>query len=117
LVPRNRFAPVKATGDLLALRSDAFEVTADQRLELVPERHGLPPDISLDDRHYKSLAALEAGFAQTAPSLRHCAKLQVEGPWCFEHGVVCQGTVKFTNPHRRSAPVRAGLYHDVTTEL
>ena len=117
LVPRNRFAPVKATSDLLALRSDAYAVTADQRLELVAERHGLPPEVSLDDRYYKLLAGLEAGFERTAPSLRHCAKFKVEGPWRFENGVVCQGTVKFTNHSPRPATARAGHYQDVATEL
>ena len=117
LVPRNRFAPVKATSDLLALRSDAYAVTADQRLELVAERHGLPPEVSLDDRYYKLLAGLDAGFERTAPSLRHCTKFKVEGPWRFEDGVVCQGTVKFINHSPRPATARAGLYQDVATEL
>jgi UDP-N-acetylglucosamine pyrophosphorylase len=117
LVPRTRFAPVKATSDLLALRSDAYAVTADQRLELVAERHGLPPEVSLDDRYYKLLAGLEAGFERTAPSLRHCTKFKVEGPWRFEDGVVCQGTVKFTNHSPRPATARAGHYQDVATEL
>ena len=117
LVPRTRFAPVKATGDLLALRSDAYAVTADQRLELVAERHGLPPEVSLDDRYYKLLAGLEAGFAGTAPSLRHCTKFKVEGPWRFEDGVICQGTVKFTNHNPHPATARAGHYQDVAIEL
>jgi hypothetical protein len=117
LVPRARFAPVKATSDLLTLRSDAYAVTAAQRLELVAERHGLPPEVSLDDRYYKLLAGLEAGFAGTAPSLRHCTKLKVEGPWRFEDGVVCQGTVKFINHNPHPATARAGHYQDVATEL
>jgi UDP-N-acetylglucosamine pyrophosphorylase len=117
LVPRARFAPVKATSDLLTLRSDAYAVTADQRLELVAERHGLPPEVSLDDRYYKLLAGLEAGFERTAPSLRHCTKFKVEGPWRFEDGVVCQGTVKFTTHSPRPATARAGHYQDVATEL
>ncbi|MEX1009911.1 MAG: UTP--glucose-1-phosphate uridylyltransferase, partial [Chthoniobacterales bacterium] len=62
LVPRTRFAPVKTTADLLALRSDAYQVTPDERLELATERQGIPPEISLDDRYYKLLAGLEAGF-------------------------------------------------------
>jgi UTP--glucose-1-phosphate uridylyltransferase len=101
LVPRTRFAPV----------------TADERLELVAERHGLPPEVSLDGRYYKLLAGLEAGFERTAPSLRHCTKFKVEGPWCFEDGVVCQGTVKFTNHSPHPATARAGHYQDIATEL
>ena len=37
-VPRTRFAPVKTTDDLLALRSDAYRLTDDARVELVPRR-------------------------------------------------------------------------------
>ena len=33
-VPRRRFAPVKTTSDLLALRSDAYTITDDARVEL-----------------------------------------------------------------------------------
>ncbi len=35
VVDRSRFAPVKTTADLLALRSDAYQVTPDYRLELI----------------------------------------------------------------------------------
>jgi UDP-N-acetylglucosamine pyrophosphorylase len=34
VVPRTRFAPVKTTADLLALRSDVYEVTPDHRLQV-----------------------------------------------------------------------------------
>lgn len=117
LVPRTRFAPVKTTSDLLALRSDAYRVTDDQRLELVAERNGVPPEILLDERHYKTLAGLEAGFNGRSPSLRHCSQLQVEGPWIFGEGVVCEARVKFINRSRQPASVSAGLYRDATTEL
>jgi len=36
-VPRSRFAPVKTTGDLLALRSDAYEIDAGGRVRLRPD--------------------------------------------------------------------------------
>src|ERR671929_1509861 len=47
-VPRRRFAPVKTTSDLLALRSDAYVLTDDQRVELAAERNGTPPFVELD---------------------------------------------------------------------
>lgn len=116
LVPRTRFAPVKTTEDLLALRSDAYRVTDDFRIELVPERAGVPPDVVLDAKYYKLLAGLEGGFGDEAPSLRHCDHLRVEGPWRFEPGVVCRGAVKFINPHHHVAAVHAGHYHDTEVD-
>jgi UDP-N-acetylglucosamine pyrophosphorylase len=116
LVPRTRFAPVKTTSDLLALRSDAFRVTEDERLELVPERAGQPPEVALDDRYYKTLAGLEAGFGRGAPSLRRCARFKVQGPWRFEDAVICEGAVKFTHEGPRPAVARTGIYRDVAAE-
>jgi UTP--glucose-1-phosphate uridylyltransferase len=47
-VPRSRFAPVKATNDLLAVRSDAYLLTSDHRVVLHPECKQ-PPIIQLDN--------------------------------------------------------------------
>jgi len=106
VVPRTRFSPVKDTADLLALRSDAYEVTADVRLELAARRAGEPPVIKLDPAHYSQLADFEKGFAEGAPSLIACEEISVEGQWNFSPGVVCEGQVKFVNETRepRTAP-------------
>ena len=45
LIPRTRFAPVKTTNDMLALMSDAYEVTDDYRMVLKAERAGVPPNV------------------------------------------------------------------------
>ena len=50
-VPRNRFAPVKTTADLLAVRSDAYELDPEFRLVLRAGRKGVPPLVKLDDRY------------------------------------------------------------------
>jgi UDP-N-acetylglucosamine pyrophosphorylase len=112
LVPRTRFAPVKTTGDLLALRSDAYAVTDDQRLELVLERGGLPPEVVLDDKHYNLLAGLKAGFGRSAPSLKQCERLAVSGPWKFDEGVCCAGKVSFDNATGETARAKPGNYRD-----
>src|ERR671920_907567 len=52
-VPRSRFSPVKSTEDLLALRSDAYVLTGDARVELDRRRDQRPPIVDLDDEHYK----------------------------------------------------------------
>ena len=110
LVPRSRFAPVKTTGDLLALRSDAYEVTADERLELRPERAGIPPEVVLDDAQHKLLAGLEGAFGPTAPSLRECVRFEVRGPWTFADGVVCREQAVFVNETSTTAHCAAGVY-------
>jgi UDP-N-acetylglucosamine pyrophosphorylase len=110
LVPRSRFAPVKTTGDLLALRSDAYEVTADERLELRPERAGIPPEVVLDDAQHKLLAGLEGAFGPTAPSLRECVRFEVRGPWTFADGVVCREQAVFVNDSGVTAHCAAGVY-------
>ena len=47
LIPRTRFAPVKTTADMLALMSDAYEITEDFRMVLKAERNGVPPNVKL----------------------------------------------------------------------
>merc|ERR1719487_1152314 len=75
LVPRTRFAPVKTTNDMLALMSDAYEVTADFRMVLKAERKGVPPNVKLDGA-YKFVKALEKLVpVGCQPSLLGCKKL------------------------------------------
>lgn len=112
VVRRDRFSPVKATSDLLALRSDAYETTADHRLVLAEARRGRPPEIDLDARHYKLLADFEALFPAGAPSLVDCESMRVEGPVRFGPGVVCRGRVVFRNPTAKIRTVAAGTYGD-----
>merc|ERR1711998_666788 len=57
-IPRSRFAPVKKCDDLVSLRSDAYVITEDSRIELAPDRKGVPPTVKLDDA-YKFVDAME----------------------------------------------------------
>ena len=117
VVPRTRFAPVKTTSDLLALRSDAYHVTDDFRLELVESRHGQPPLVELDPQHYKVLAGFEACFSQGVPSLIDCEVIKITGKMVFDAGVVCQGRVEFCNIRTETGRVIAGTYRDVKVEI
>ena len=99
-VSRRRFSPVKTTEDLLALRSDAYALLDDARVELAPERDGTPPVIDLDDDHYKLLRDFDAHFPEGAPSLVECARLAVEGDVTFGSGVVVRGAVTVRGPRR-----------------
>ena len=115
LVPRSRFAPVKTTSDLLAIRSDAYEITPDWRLTLNSARNGRPPLIELDNRHYKSVDQLDR-FIPVPPSLRDSATLALKGPVELADGVVFQGTVTVTNPAEEPRTLGAGVYRDTTIE-
>ncbi len=93
-VPRSRFAPVKTTGDLLALRSDAYELREGGKIELASEREGIPPVVSLSSE-YKFVDSLKD---LGVPSLLQADHLMVEGPVRFSEKVVIQGVVSFLNP-------------------
>jgi UTP--glucose-1-phosphate uridylyltransferase len=93
-VPRTRFAPVKTTNDLLALRSDAYVLHDDGRVALAPERSdGGAPLVDLDPDHFKLVRDFDARFASGAPSLVACERLAVRGDVAFGAGVVVRGTV------------------------
>jgi UTP--glucose-1-phosphate uridylyltransferase len=98
-VPRRRFAPVKTTNDLLALRSDAYVLHDDYRVELAPEREE-PPVIDLDEQFYKLIRDFEARFPAGAPSLVQCVRLEVSGDVTFGRGVVVRGEVTVRGPAR-----------------
>jgi len=92
-VPRRRFSPVKSTEDLLALRSDAYALADDARVELDGRRDGRPPVVDLDDAYYKRLADFDARFPAGAPSLVECERISVEGDVTFGRDVVVRGAV------------------------
>jgi UTP--glucose-1-phosphate uridylyltransferase len=97
-VPRSRFVPVKTTGDLLSLRSDAYALLPGPRVELSPERGGKPPVIELDPDCYKLVPQLEERFAGGPPSLAACDRLTVSGDVRFGTGVVVRGSVRLEGP-------------------
>jgi UTP--glucose-1-phosphate uridylyltransferase len=93
-VPRRRFAPVKTTNDLLAVRSDAYVLTPNAQVELAPERGDRPPIVDLDPRFYKRLRDFEQRFPAGPPSLVACDRLTVVGDVVFGSGVVVLGSVR-----------------------
>src|SRR4051794_8517300 len=93
-IPRERFTPVKTTNDLLALRSDAYEVTEDGRVILAPARRGSPPDVDLDPDHFKLVGDFEPRFPSGAPSLRDARRFVVRGDVTFGAAIVVRGDVE-----------------------
>jgi UDP-N-acetylglucosamine pyrophosphorylase len=117
VVPRSRFAPVKTTSDLLALRSDAYEVTEDWRITLAQREASPPPAIDLDANFYKNIEQLEAAVADGAPSLKDCRELVVRGPVQFNVGVVISGKVTVENGSSMPRPLPPGEYRDRTVQI
>jgi UTP--glucose-1-phosphate uridylyltransferase len=99
-VPRSRFVPVKTTNELLALRSDAYELTDDWTIRLAPTREGRPPLVELDSDYFKVLRDFEARFPAGPPSLARCDRLTVKGDVSFGRDVVVRGSVTVEGPRR-----------------
>jgi len=113
VIPRSRFAPVKTTNDLFSLRSDAYTLTQDFRIELAASRNGVPPTIKLDGM-YKFVDAMDSLIPVGPPSLIDCTKLVVEGPMEFSADVVIKGEVTFKNESGTSQMVPPGVYENTT---
>jgi UTP--glucose-1-phosphate uridylyltransferase len=112
-VPRSRFAPVKGTSDLFALRSDAYEIGEDGRVQLVESRKGQPPVVNFSSE-YKLVDSLES-LGQ--PSLVDAVELTVSGPITFAEGVKISGKVEVKNDSSEHKVVPAGDYCDETLDL
>lgn len=96
-VPRTRFAPVKSTNELLAVRSDAYVLTDD--FCVIPNSHKQMDRfvVSLDSDYYKFVSDLEMRFPFGVPSLVDCTRFTVVGDVCFGRDVVCRGEVIIRN--------------------
>ena len=112
-VPRSRFAPVKATSDLMALRSDAYMKTDEGQIVLLPEREGIPPVIKLS-KDYKLVDALE-GLG--SPSLKAVKSLTISGLVRFAENVVLKGEVTFTNHTEEVKWIASGMYENEAVEF
>ena len=97
VVPRTRFAPVKTTSDLLVLRSDAYVLTGDCRVEPSPDLADGLPLVELDSDHYKLLRDFDARFPAGPPSLVGARRLAVEGDVRFGREVVVRGEAEVRN--------------------
>lgn len=84
VVGRDRFLPVKATSDLLLVRSDLYAL--DQRQALVQQVPSVPA-VKLASEPYKLINDFEARFPQGVPSLKEAASLDVQGDWTFGQDV------------------------------
>lgn len=89
-VPRSRFFPVKTSGDLLLLRSDAVEINEAGLMSLAPECAGVAPIVQLDGKLYKLVDSLDS---LGVPSLKNVKKLVVSKAHTFAPGEPLSGEV------------------------
>ncbi len=106
--PRTRFAPVKTTDDLLAVRSDAYVLTDDYQVIPDPARTLGPIMVSLDPAYYRLIDDLEARFPYGPPSLIACEGLTVRGDVRFGRAVTCRGIVEIVNESGAQAEIADG---------
>ena len=88
VVDRDRFLPVKATSDLLLVRSDAYRL--DERVALVKQVDTVP-NVTLAADHYKLIGDFEPRFPHGIPSLKEASSLDVQGDWTFGADVAVVG--------------------------
>ncbi len=117
-VPRDRFSPVKTTNDLLAVGSDAFELTQVFRLVASDPARYADCVIDLDPRFFGHVEDLHARFPDGPPSLVRCRRFSVSGDHCFGAGVASSGARSSfgTNRRLRSRSNRAGCSERIRRE-
>ena len=110
-VPRSRFLPVKKCSDLLAIRSDCYQLASDGRLILNPDRT-LPHDlkVTLDPAYYGHLDQFDNRFSRGIPSLINCTSLEISGDVYFGENITISGDVKITNTTGAPRTVAAGTH-------
>jgi len=93
-VPAHRFAPVKSTGDLLAIRSDAYVLSDDYRILPAPGGPGDQLLVDLDPAYFKRVDQLDARTPHGPPSLIRATRLTVRGDYTFAKGEVVVGEAR-----------------------
>lgn len=96
-VPRTRFAPVKSTNDLLAVRSDCYTLTEAFHVVPNPACRVDKLNIDLDSGFYKRIDDFERRFPFGPPSLVNCNGLHIKGDFCFGSNVKLEGQVDLIN--------------------
>jgi hypothetical protein len=90
-VPAHRFAPVKSTGDLLAIRSDAYVLGPDYRILPAPGGPGDQLVVDLDPAYFQRVDQLDARTPHGPPSLIRARRLTVRGDYTFAGDEVIEG--------------------------
>ncbi len=115
-VSRDRFAPVKKTSDLLAVRSNCMIFAPSYQLKANPARSLPPVDIELDETFYKKVDQFESRFPGGPPDLLECRTLKVQGDVLFEPNIVCRGDVLVNNSTSSQKRIPTGTVLSGQTE-
>jgi len=107
----DRFMPVKKCPELLAIRSDCYQLTKNHELVINPARQMPAPHIRLDTRYFGHLDAFDQRF-QWIPSLVNCRSLTIHGNLFFDNDVVISGNVTIRHDGDDPARVPAGSIVD-----
>ena len=108
VVPRERFAPVKTTSDLLSLWSDAFRLTEDERIVPIDAEANRVRVIELDSRFFGHVDDLRARFPEGAPSLVKCRRFSIEGDHQFGGNISVEGIVHLVNDEEVAVEIPSG---------
>jgi len=96
-IPKTRFAPIKTTGELLGLWSNAFVLNKSYVVGTNSERKESFIFIDLDKKFYKNIDDLQARFPQGAPDMLECKSLTISGDVKFESNIKLIGDVVIEN--------------------
>lgn len=108
IVPRDRFAPVKTTGDLLTVMSDCFIISDMKTIIPNPARRKPAPDVQLDPDWYKKIDQFQQRFPHGAPSMLECDYFEVKGDFLFGRNITLKGRVVLKNNTGRQVKIEDG---------
>lgn len=111
-IPKTRFAPIKTTGELLGLWSNAFVLDDNNLVIQNPARTQGHIVVSLDNRYYKKIDDLQARFPDGIPDLLACEKLTISGDVKFGSNVKVVGDVAITNNSDQQLVVKSNAVLD-----
>ncbi len=114
-VPRERFAPVKTTEDLLAVRSDNYILTEDFKVIVNPNRKLNPLKVELDNKYYKLVDDLDERIPYPL-SLVECEELKVHGDFNFGKNVILKGKISLDNTSENPINIENNKVFEIDTK-
>ena len=109
-VPRSRLLAVKTCNDLLAVRSDCYNMNANNEIYMVLERlknfNGRQPKIDLDSRYFANIDDFENRFLEI-PSLLNCESFTVKGDFLFQSNISIHGNVYLLNTTKKQITIQS----------